>query len=138
MSHVTSSSGGRSRQSLQERLTGVESKMKSAAPEISENSAMARTRPVGQVWRPARSAVRGVAWIGAVLAWAAAAVIATALAIVFAATLVVVAIMASGFVAAAAFGLRARRQARSVDPDLIEAHHVGGHSWVAYGWNGRA
>jgi hypothetical protein len=24
-----------------------------------------------------------------------------------------------------------------VDPDLIEARHIGGHSWVAYGWDGR-
>ena len=24
---------------------------------------------------------------------------------------------------------------RRRDSDLIEAHHLGGHSWVAYGWD---
>ena len=34
----------------------------------------------------------------------------------------------------------ARRTVKAApsDPSLIEARHVGGHSWVAYGWNDRA
>jgi hypothetical protein len=38
----------------------------------------------------------------------------------------------------AAAAVRARRTVRPpVDPELIEARHIGGHSWVAYGWDGR-
>ena len=46
--------------------------------------------------------------------------------------------MAGVVVALSAAALRARRTVRaSVDPELIEARHIGGHSWVAYGWDGR-
>jgi hypothetical protein len=85
-----------------------------------------------------RSAFRGLAWLGASLAWTAAIAIAAVLALFFAATVVVIAVMAAILIALAGAGLRARRTVRQpVDPDLIEAHHVGGHSWVAYGWDGR-
>jgi hypothetical protein len=81
-----------------------------------------------------------MAWLAAAAAWTAASLFAAALAIVFAATVAVIAVMASGFMVIATVALRARRAARnrSADPDLIEAHHVGGHSWVAYGWDGRS
>lgn len=36
---------------------------------------------------------------------------------------------------AAVGGVRIARPRR--DPKLIEARRVGGHSWVAYGWDGR-
>jgi len=96
-------------------------------------------RLVRRHWAPGRSAFRGVAWIAAALAWAAAAVIAAILTIFFAATMVVIAIMASVFLGIAALALRARRtvDTHPADPDLIEARHVGGHSWIAYGWDGR-
>ncbi len=96
-------------------------------------------RLIRDAWTPGRSAFRGVAWVGAALAWTLAAGVAALLTVFFAATVVVIAIMSSGFLALAAFALRARRtvRARAVDPDLIEARHVGGHSWVAYGWDGR-
>ena len=45
-----------------------------------------------------------------------------------------------GVVAAlAAAALRARRTVRTPadDTDLIEARNIGGHSWVAYGWDSR-
>jgi hypothetical protein len=91
-----------------------------------------------QILGPGRSAFRGLAWLGAVLAWLAAAVIGAVLAIFFAATVVVIAVMAAILIVLAAAAVRARRTVRRpADPDLIEAHNVGGHSWVAYGWDGR-
>jgi len=90
------------------------------------------------VWRPGRSAFRGLAVIGGLVAWAAAAVVAVVLTVVFAATFVVILFMAAMIKGLAAAALRARRTARApVDPELIEARHMGGHSWVAYGWDGR-
>ncbi|HVM98960.1 MAG TPA: hypothetical protein VMT68_02010 [Caulobacteraceae bacterium] len=87
---------------------------------------------------PGRSAFRGLAWLGAAVAWVAAAAIAAVLALFFAATVVVIAVMAAILIALAAAAVRARRTVRRpVDPDVIEAHNVGGHSWVAYGWDGR-
>ena len=60
------------------------------------------------------------------------------LAIFFAATVVVTALMATALLALAAMGLKARRTVRApVGRDIIEARNVGGHSWVAYGWDGR-
>jgi hypothetical protein len=79
---------------------------------------------------------RGLAWVAGALATAAAAAVAAVLAVFFAASLVVIAVMASVLVAFAGLALRARRGARVVDdPSVIEAHNVGGHSWVAYGWD---
>jgi heme/copper-type cytochrome/quinol oxidase subunit 2 len=82
-------------------------------------------------------ALKSVAWLGAALASIAAAVVAAVLALIFAATVVVIAVMVSALVAFAGLALRARRGARRADPSLIEARHVGGHSWVAYGWDQR-
>jgi hypothetical protein len=45
--------------------------------------------------------------------------------------------MASVLVAFAGLALRARRSVRSKDPTVLEARNVGGHSWVAYGWDQR-
>jgi hypothetical protein len=54
----------------------------------------------------------------------------------------VIALMASALLALAGLALRARRTARArsrAAPDgVIEARHLGGHHWVAYGWNERA
>jgi hypothetical protein len=83
-------------------------------------------------------ALRGLAWLGGALATAAAAAVGAALAVVFAASLVVIALMASVLVAFAGLALRARRGARAADPSVIEARNVGGHSWVAYGWDDHA
>jgi heme/copper-type cytochrome/quinol oxidase subunit 2 len=72
------------------------------------------------------------------LAWIAALVIGAALALFFAATVAVILVMAVVLVALAAAAVRARRTVRApADPDLIEARNIGGHSWVAYGWDGR-
>lgn len=77
-------------------------------------------------------------FIGA-LATIAAAAVGAVLALVFAATVVVIAAMSSILIALSGFALRARRTARASAPDtdIIEARQVGGHSWVAYGWDRR-
>jgi hypothetical protein len=87
---------------------------------------------------PGRSAFRGLAWVVGAVAWIAALVIGAVLALFFAATVAVILVMAAVLVALAAAAVRARRTVRApADPDLIEARNIGGHSWVAYGWDGR-
>ncbi|ATQ42202.1 hypothetical protein [Caulobacter mirabilis] len=90
--------------------------------------------------RGGSSAFKGLAWVAGALATCAALVIGAVLAVFAAATVVVIAIMSSVLLGLAGLAMRARRTARArtnADPDLIEAHKVGGHSWVAYGWNER-
>ena len=90
-------------------------------------------------FKPTASLWRGLSWFVGALAGLAAAAIAAVHAVFFAATMMVVAFMASVLLALAATAVRARRQVRPapVDPNLIEARNVGGHSWVAYGWDDR-
>jgi hypothetical protein len=77
-------------------------------------------------------------WIFAALAWLGAAAVGAVMALVFAATLVVIGLMASALIALSAAAVRARRSVRrAADPTLLEARHVGGHSWIAYSWDGR-
>ncbi len=84
-----------------------------------------------------RGPFRGIAFVGGAIAWTAAAIIGAALAIFFAATVVVILFMAGVLAALALAATRARRTVRApADNDLIEARHIGGHSWVAYGWDG--
>jgi apolipoprotein N-acyltransferase len=91
-----------------------------------------------ELWRPGRSALRGVVWIGAAIVWITAAVIAIVVALFFAATIVAGLLMAGALVTLAAAAARARRSVRpQPHPDVIEARRIGGHSWVAYGWDGR-
>lgn len=83
---------------------------------------------------------KGLAWIGGAVATLAAAAVGAVLAVFFAATVVVIALMASALLGLAGLAMRARRTVKaraSSDPTLIEARNVGGHSWVAYGWNDR-
>ncbi len=90
-------------------------------------------------WRPGRSAFRGLAWVAGAAASIAAVVTGAVLALIFAASLVVILLMAGVILTLAAAAMRARRSAvrRSADPDIIEARNIGGHSWVAYSWDGR-
>lgn len=82
-------------------------------------------------------AMRGLAWCFSAAAWVVATVIGGAVAVVLAAGMVVMAIMATLLMILGATAFKARRTARAQsDPGLIEAHNVGGHSWVAYGWDG--
>jgi len=77
-------------------------------------------------------------WIIAALAWLGAAAVGAVMALVFAATFVVIGLMASALIALSAAAVRARRSVRrAADPTLLEARHVGGHSWIAYSWDGR-
>jgi hypothetical protein len=46
--------------------------------------------------------------------------------------------MASALLGFAGLAMRARRKVRARHrSDVIEARHLGGHHWVAYGWNER-
>ena len=85
------------------------------------------------------SALRSFAALGAMLATVCAVVVGAVLAVFAAATVAVIAIMGSILLAFAGFAMRARRtvRARRRDNDIIEARHLGGHHWVAYGWNER-
>ena len=86
------------------------------------------------------SALRSLAVLVGMLATAAAVVVAAVLAVVFFATVAVIGVMASALLAFAGLALRARRTAQSRagqarGDGVIEARHLGGHHWVAYGWN---
>ena len=91
------------------------------------------------------SRANGIAWrslatIAGAVATSIAVAVAAVIAVVFAATLVVIGFMATALLGLAAFALRGRPSAAPApagDPGLIEARHMGGHSWVAYGWNER-
>ena len=86
------------------------------------------------------SALRSLAAIFGALATGATVIVGAAMAVFFAATVAVIAVMASALLAFAGLALRARRTARTRNrqqPDLLEARHLGGHHWVAYGWNER-
>jgi hypothetical protein len=85
-----------------------------------------------------RAALDGLAWIGGAVSWVLAATVGAVLALVFAATVVVISLMGAALLALAGVAMRARRPRRTgADPNVIEARHVGGHSWIAYGWDGR-
>ena len=90
----------------------------------------------GQVWG-AKDARGGLAWVAASVAWAAAGVVRAILTLILAAAVVAAAVVGSGVLGLASLAMRAGRVGRARDKGLIEAHHVGGHSWVAYGWRGR-
>ncbi|HEY1447740.1 MAG TPA: hypothetical protein VGF33_04345 [Caulobacteraceae bacterium] len=100
---------------------------------------MATTSQIGKTWGRHPEASGGLARLGVALAWAVMGLFGAVLAAVVAATLVAVAVVGSAALAVAAVVLGARRAVRSgsSDPNLIEARHVGGHSWVASGWQGR-
>ncbi len=84
------------------------------------------------------SALRAVAWVFGAIASLVAAVIGVVMAVVFAASLVVASLFALVVIGLVVAVLRARRVMRPPeDDDLIEARNIGGHSWVAYGWDSR-
>ena len=99
---------------------------------------MPTVRPIGKAWSPRQSAGGGLARVGTLLGWAMTGVVGAIAAAVIAFALVVLAVMGSAALAVAAVVVGARRTTRSRgDADVIEARHVGGHSWVATGWQGR-
>ena len=90
-----------------------------------------------QVMEPGRALMRALAGLAGAIAWIAAATMGAVLALILAAAVVVMSLM--GFVVLLLTGaaMRVRSTGRRRDPDLLEARHLGGHSWVAYGWDGR-
>jgi Flp pilus assembly protein TadB len=71
-----------------------------------------------------------------------AAAVATVLAVALAASVVVIALIGGALLFIASLAARARRTAKIAraqrqEPQIIEARNVGGHSWVAYGWDRR-
>ena len=94
-------------------------------------------RPTKRNW-PARSLFRGLAWVAGGLASVAAIAVGAALAVVFAATFVVVGCMAAALLGLSLAAFKARRSVKApIEGDVLEARNIGGHSWVAYGWDGR-
>lgn len=93
-----------------------------------ERLSSARTPRLNGAWKP-------LAWIGAAVATACAAATGAVLALVFAATVVVIALMAAIVLVFAGLAMRARRTMRRHDDAILEARHLGGRSWVAYGWD---
>jgi hypothetical protein len=85
------------------------------------------------------SAFRSLAAVGGALATTGAVIVGAVLAVFAAATVAVIAIMASALLGFAALAMRARAKvhARRQNDGVIEARHLGGHHWVAYGWNER-
>ena len=83
------------------------------------------------------SALRSLALLVGVLATAAAVVVGAVLAVVFTVTVAIIGIMTSALLGFAGLALRARRTATARADGVIEARHLGGHHWVAYGWNER-
>ena len=85
------------------------------------------------------SGFKGLAWVGGALASVAAAVTGAVLVVVFAASLAVIVVMGAGLVVFALLAARARQALRRSRPSegsqILEAHNIGGHSWVAYGWD---
>lgn len=85
------------------------------------------------------SPFRSLAGLAAGLATTAAVIVGAVLAVFAAATVAVIAVMASALLAFAGLAMRARRtvRARRQSDGVIEARHLGGHHWVATGWNER-
>jgi hypothetical protein len=82
---------------------------------------------------------RGLAWIAGGLAAAAAAIIGAVLAVIFTFAVAVMALLTAAVVGLGTLALRGRRAVRPAPADgVIEARNVGGHSWVAYGWDQRS
>jgi hypothetical protein len=76
---------------------------------------------------------RSVAWLGGLLAAAAALTVGALLAVIAATAVAVMAVVAAMLVFLTGLAFRARRATHSESP-VLEARRVG-HAWVAYGWD---
>ena len=84
--------------------------------------------------------IKSLAVIAGAVFTVIAGVVATVLAVALAASVVVIGLMGGTLLFLASLAIRARRTAKAKSnpgPQIIEARHVGGHSWVAYGWDRR-
>ena len=91
--------------------------------------------------RPITGSIAGLARVIAFAVSATASIVAVMLAVALAASMVVVAVMGGALLALAGLASRARRTVKvrsDSGPPIIEARNVGGHSWVAYGWDRRS
>jgi Flp pilus assembly protein TadB len=83
---------------------------------------------------------RSLAALAGAICMVIAAAVATVLAVALAASVVVIGLMGGALLFLASLAMRARRRVEAKTdpgPQLLEARHVGGHSWVAYGWDRR-
>jgi hypothetical protein len=83
---------------------------------------------------------RALAMLAGGIATIAALAVAAMLAVFAVATVVVILMMATALLGFAAAARRARRTVSrqpAADPGYIEARNVGGHNWIAYGWDGQ-
>jgi len=91
--------------------------------------------------RPTTGSLAGVGWLVGMAVSTVASFIAVVLTVVLAAGVLVVAVMGGALLALAGAASRVRRTVKArapADPPVIEARNVGGHSWVAYGWDRRS
>ncbi len=96
-----------------------------------------QSRPLSRGFIPGG---RSLAALAGAVATIVAVGVATVLAVALAASVVVLAVMGGALLLLASIAMRARRtvKARSLQgSDILEARNVGGHSWVAYGWDRR-
>jgi len=90
------------------------------------------------LWTQSRTLWRPIALVVAAVAWCAVAATGALLAVMFAAIVIMIAVVGSALLALTAFTARARRPVRApARSAILEARHVGGHSWVAYGADDR-
>jgi hypothetical protein len=83
---------------------------------------------------------RGYSAILGLVAAAVATIVGVVVAITLALSVVVIGLFGGILLAFASLAMRARRKSKAKpanDPQIIEAQRVGGHSWVAYGWDNR-
>ncbi len=82
---------------------------------------------------------RGSSTILGFLAAVVAGVVGVVVAVAIALAVVVIGFFGGILLAFASLAMRARRSSKAPksagDPQIIEAKRVGGHSWVAYGWD---
>ena len=95
-----------------------------------------QSRPQTAVSPHAAGSIPGVAHWLAGMVWVAAGVVGAVLAFIFAASFFVLALVSSVLLALAGAGARMRRATARAESGVIEARQVGGHSWVAYGFEG--
>ena len=83
---------------------------------------------------------RSLAALAGAICTIVAAAVGAVLAVALAASVVVIAVMGGALLFLASLAMRARRTVKAKadpGPQILEARHVGGHSWVAYGWERR-
>jgi hypothetical protein len=84
--------------------------------------------------------LKSLATVAGAVCTVIAAVVGIALAVALAASVLMILLMGGALLVLASVAVRASRTgkvARQPGPQIIEARHVGGHSWVAYGWDQR-